>query len=68
MTKELFESLNALCEMWEYYLGDKSFYKNPVAENAKELLDKYELLDNEIFSRSKVDWVKLEKIKQRINL
>mgnify|MGYP003441409317 FL=1 len=62
MNKELFEVLEALCDMWSQYCsGSHSHMFMTAGENAEEVLDKYQLLyptGNGI--ECKVDYGKLE--------
>lgn len=60
MTKELYESLEALCYMWEQYCGDEAGHCCMSAgECAEEVLDRYELLIHGRGYEARVNYEKL---------
>jgi hypothetical protein len=67
MTKELYEALEALCDMWNQYCGGKwghSFMS--AGENCAYVLDKYGLLKNDKGTGGDVDFDKLKELEKQI--
>lgn len=66
LEKEVVNVLDALCDMWNQYCGDKYGHMCMSAgENAANVLDKYKLLKNDNGYGGEVDWDKLTELKTR---
>lgn len=67
MTQELFESLEALCKMWNQYcpLPNGHVFMS-AGENAEDVLCKYRLLKNDNGMGGEVDWEQLDKLEKSI--
>jgi hypothetical protein len=64
MTPELFEALEALCDMWNQYCGSKWGHEFIRAgENCADVLDKYKLIKNDNGTGGEVDWDRLNELK-----
>jgi hypothetical protein len=64
MTPELFEALEALCDMWNQYCGSKWGHEFMSAgENCADVLDKYKLLKYDKGTGGEVDWDRLNELK-----
>lgn len=69
MTKELFEALSALCEMWNQYCPCPGGHMCMSAgEATEELLDRYDLLINKDKCPygGEVDWDRLSELEKEI--
>jgi len=67
MTKELFEVLDALCDMYNQYCSPPGGHMFMSAgENAEEVLSKYGLLKNENAQSAEVDFDQLEKLRKSV--
>lgn len=67
MNKDLFEALEALCEMWNQYCDEPTGHMFMSAgENCQEVLSKHGLLKNETWIGGEIDWEKLEEIRLTI--
>lgn len=67
MNKELFESLEALCDMWSQYCdGPNGHMFMSAGENAADVLDKYSLLKNDNGTGGEVDYDKLEELRKNV--
>ena len=67
MNKELYEALEALCQMWHQYCltGHDCML---AGESTEEVLDKYDLLLKKANPYGgKIDWEKLDEIEKTIN-
>jgi hypothetical protein len=61
MTKELYDSLQALCYMWDQYCsGPSSHMFMSAGEHTEEVLDYWELLEHKDGIESAVKWDRLE--------
>lgn len=69
MNNDLYEALEALCDMWNQYCGGKWGHEFIGAgENCADVLDKYNLLKNDKGTGGEVDFEKLTELKQLSNL
>lgn len=67
MSKELFEALEALCDMWSQYCdGPSGHCFMSAGENADEVLSKYGLLKNDNGTGGDVDYDRLEELRKTI--
>ncbi len=67
MNKELFEVLEALCMMWNQYCNGKwGHCFMSAGENCADVLDKYNLLKNDLGTGGEVDYDKLEELRKTI--
>lgn len=67
MTKELFEALEALCDMWSQYCNGKWGHMFMSAgENAADVLDKHNLLKNDNGCGGEVDYDRLEELRKTV--
>lgn len=65
MTRELYEALKALCDMWSQYCGDEYGHACMSAgEHCKVVLDEYKLLKNNNGYGGEVDWDKLKELEK----
>lgn len=65
MNKELFEALDALCDMWSQYCdGPSGHMFMSAGENAADVLDKYGLLMNDNGTGGEVNYDKLEELRK----
>ena len=61
MNKQLFNSLEALCLIWDQYCdGENGHYHMSAGENAMKVLNFHRLLKNVEGPKAEVDWDKLE--------
>lgn len=64
MNKDLFEALEALCDMWNQYCSNGwGHCFMSAGEGCQEILSKYGLLKNETPVGGEIDWEKLEEIR-----
>jgi len=68
MNKELFEALEALCDMWEQYCdGEWGHMFMSAGENCADVLDKYNLLQNDNGTGGEVNYTQLEIYREQVN-
>lgn len=68
MTRELYEVLESLCEMWNQYCGGEwghSFMS--AGEGCMDVLEKWSLLKNTTACTGEVDWDKLQEYENQIS-
>jgi hypothetical protein len=67
MSKDLYEALEALCDMWNQYCGAEYGHMFMSAgENCADVLDKYNLLKNDNGYGGEVDYEKLNELAKTI--